>query len=557
VPLGPLRAGDPTRVGAFRLAARVGAGGMGVVFLGVPDGPVSAASGSASSGAEVSGPAGAGLVAVKLVHARIAALPDYRARFRREVAAARVVAGTCTARVLAADAEAPRPWLATEYVAGPSLAEVVGLGGRLSAAPTEALAVGLAEALVAIHRAGVVHRDLKPANVLVTATGPKLIDFGMARPLPEAGDVTASEVTRAGAIVGSPGYLAPEQADVGSRVGPAADVWAWALTVAFAATGRPVFGVGSAEALLYRSMHLEPDLAGVPDRLLPAVRAALARDPARRPSAAALLAGLVGDAADPVSATARVLDRLWGPDVAAWAGAVPGVAPVGVPAVSAAAASWPPGQGAGPADWSAPARFATPPPGGPAGDGLGTLPPGRGVVAAAGGRYRRWTWVVAVVLAGLAGAGISAAATRGGGQPVPRPTVVVATSRPVAGASLPASPGVTGLLDGRWTGSYVCRQGVTALQLDIMSVPAAPGLVTAVFTFGPSPDNPNPPSGAFTMSGMFEGDQLTLAGDVWIERPLGYSLVGLAGTYSSVGVQQIKGQVRGTGCGTFTVQKAS
>ncbi|MBL7508306.1 serine/threonine-protein kinase [Frankia nepalensis] len=319
MPLAPLRAGDPTRVGGYQLTARLGAGGMGVVFLGVADDTATVDLAQAlrrpgAGGGGVEAAAGGRLVAVKLIHARVAALPDYRARFRREVAAARAVAGTCTARVLAADPDAPRPWLATEYVAGPSLAEVVAAGGSLPGPTVEALAVGLAEALVAIHRAGVVHRDLKPANVLIAPAGPRVIDFGMARPaVGAAGGAAGAEVTRAGAIVGSPGYLAPEQAEVGGRVGPAADVWAWGLTVLFAATGRAPFGTGSAEVLLIRSMHVTPDLSGVPPRLAEVLRVALSRDPAARPPAAALLAALVGDASDQGAVTARVLGQVWRP----------------------------------------------------------------------------------------------------------------------------------------------------------------------------------------------------------------------------------------------------
>jgi hypothetical protein len=447
-----------------------------------------------------------------------------------------------------------------EYVAGPSLAEVVGLGGPLPAASVEALAVGLAEALVAMHAAGVVHRDLKPANVLVTAAGPKVIDFGMARPLPGAGDVTAAEVTRAGAVVGSPGFLAPEQADLGGRVGPAADVWAWALTVAFAATGRAPFGSGTAEALVYRSMYAAPDLAGVPERLLPVLWAALERDPGRRPAAGALLAGLVGDVVDPVSATAGVLDRLWSPAVAHRAAVGPGSSPWAVSG---------PGGGVG---WETPVVT----PVGPWSAAGGSDPGGwavPGVVPAGGEQGRHWSWrvaaVVALLVAGLVGAGVTAVATRGGGgsspgsggSPTPAPAVALlaATSGAPAVASLPANPGVAERLAGRWTGTYRCAQGATALRLDVLSVVGAPGLVTAVFTFSAPPDNPRVQPGAYTMSGTFEGDQVVLDGEVWLSRPFGYLMVGLTGTYatSQGGVQQLGGRVRGEGCGAFTLEKAS
>ncbi|MDT3441676.1 serine/threonine-protein kinase [Pseudofrankia sp. BMG5.37] len=611
MPLEPLQAGDPTRVGGYKLTARLGAGAMGVVFLGVADdtatiqlddtpgrrpapglpGPAASPTAPRLAGGD---PAAAGdgrLVAVKLIHQRIAAAADYRARFRREVAAARAVAGVCAARVLAADPDAPRPWLATEYIPGPTLAEAVGLGGPLSAPTVEALAVGLAEALVAIHRAGIVHRDLKPANVLITAAGPKVIDFGMAVPTnPAAG----TEVTQTGAVVGSPGYLAPEQAE-GRRAGPAADVWAWALTVAFAATGRPPFGTGTAGALLYRSMTIEPDLAGVPPRLLAVVRSALRRDPPARPSATRLLASLVGDTADPAAAAARVLEVLWQPPAsvpgtpggAAPARPAPTPAspwPAGPPTpVPPAAGEWgspgtrpdtaggqhwfpPPTPDAYPTPGTTPQPAHTPAPTGhgerPAalGGPLAVLAPPAPARRPAPPRRGRFVATVAAALlaSGLAGAGITAAVTSAGNSPTPGPTPTATATTPAAspapqGAGIPGA-GDTELLAGRFTGTYTCQQGATALQLTIFDMPEAPGRVTALFSFSATKDNPDVPSGAYTMDGTLQGDDLELTGRIWLDHPVGYIMVRLSGTSSTDG-QHLQGQVLGASCTTFAVSK--
>jgi serine/threonine protein kinase len=245
-------------------------------------------------------------VAVKVVREDVAADPDFRARFRREVRAARAVVGTCTARLLDADADAPRPWLATEYVDGPTLADAVARSGPFPPGPALALGVGLAEALAATHAAGVVHRDLKPANVILGPDGPKLIDFGIAA---MAG---ATHLTRTGLAIGTPGFMAPEQIALDAPIGPATDVFAWGLTVAFAATGRPPFGSSEyPQALLYKVVHGEPDLDGLPDALAGAVHAATARDPAGRPSPDRLLRMLVPGDADPYHAATTVLREVW------------------------------------------------------------------------------------------------------------------------------------------------------------------------------------------------------------------------------------------------------
>ena len=280
----PLAADDPEQIDGYRLLSRLGAGGMGVVFHATaPDGTP---------------------VAVKVIRAEYADDPDFRRRFAAEVAACRRVAGQCTARVLAADAAHRRPYLVTEFVAGPNLAEQVTIQGPLPAGPLRALAIGLAEALTAIHAAGLVHRDLKPSNVLLSPTGPKVIDFGIAA----AAD--ASAVTRSGVHLGSPGWMAPEEASSGGGRDPAIDVFAWGLVVAYAATGRPPFGQGRYDAVVYRIVHAEPDLAGFEPPLDTHVRQALAKDPAERPTAPRLLADLLGEPTlDPARPVTTVLAR--------------------------------------------------------------------------------------------------------------------------------------------------------------------------------------------------------------------------------------------------------
>ncbi|MGW5370409.1 protein kinase domain-containing protein, partial [Streptomyces sp. NPDC004011] len=257
--LGP---GDPRRIGAYRLLARLGAGGMGQVFLARSD--------------------RGRTVAVKLVREELAAREEFRARFRQEVGAARRVGGYWTAPVLDADTEAPVPWVATGYVAGPSLQQVVGHDhGALPERSVRILAAGLAHALQDIHAAGIVHRDLKPSNVLVTIDGPRVIDFGIARALETlAGD----GLTRTGSLVGSPGFMAPEQVR-GDRVTPACDVFCLGSVLAYAATGvMPFGGAGSgAHALMFRIAQEEPDLERVPEGIADLVRDCLRKDPAARP----------------------------------------------------------------------------------------------------------------------------------------------------------------------------------------------------------------------------------------------------------------------------------
>ncbi|MFJ3326509.1 ABC transporter substrate-binding protein [Streptomyces griseus] len=254
----PLTSEDPRTVGPYRTLVRLGAGGMGVVYL-------------ARS-------AGGTLVAVKVIRAEHAADPGFRARFRREAEAAARITGPWVVPVLGADTEAHEPWLATAFVPGPSLAEVVGAGGALPEATVRALGSRLAAALVAVHEAGLIHRDVKPGNVLLALDGPRLIDFGIAR------HEGATALTTSGAVIGTPGYLAPEQASA-APPGPPADVFSLGCVLGYAATGRPPFGEGGGAGALFRTIHEEPDLAGVPPGLASLIAACLAKDPAARPTA--------------------------------------------------------------------------------------------------------------------------------------------------------------------------------------------------------------------------------------------------------------------------------
>ncbi|MGW2632625.1 serine/threonine-protein kinase [Streptomyces chattanoogensis] len=274
--MAPLRAGDPQRIGDYRLIARLGEGGMGTVFLARSD--------------------RGRTVAVKLVRGELADQEEFRARFRREVRAAQQVGGEWTAPVLDADTEAETPWVATGYIAGPSLQQVVGRGGTpLPERTVRILAAGLARALQAIHAAGIVHRDLKPSNVLITIDGPRVIDFGIARAL-EA--VTDNGMTRTGATVGSPGFMAPEQVR-GKAIGPACDIFSLGSVLMYAATGRQPFGTTETgvHAVMYRIAQEEPDLSALPAGLHDLVAACLAKDPDQRPTPARLLA-MAEDAED-------------------------------------------------------------------------------------------------------------------------------------------------------------------------------------------------------------------------------------------------------------------
>ncbi|XKK61120.1 bifunctional serine/threonine-protein kinase/ABC transporter substrate-binding protein [Streptomyces sp. ARC32] len=282
----PLLPGDPSTIGGHRLLARLGEGGMGVVYLG-----------RSATGA---------LAAVKAVLPELADEPDFRARFAREVEAARRVVSPWAVPVTGAGPDEHTPWLATEFVPGPSLGEAVHRSGPLPTRSVRALGRMLAAALRAVHAAGIVHRDVKPGNVLLAVDGPRLIDFGIAR---SAGHTS---LTATGLVAGTPGFLSPEQAEARlDALGPPSDVFSLGCLLAYAATGRLPFGEGTAQAVLYRTVHDEPDLAGIgadgggppghadadagADALRTLVRACLAKDPAARPDAAEIESRLAGD----------------------------------------------------------------------------------------------------------------------------------------------------------------------------------------------------------------------------------------------------------------------
>jgi hypothetical protein len=252
----PLSADDPRMIGEFRLHARLGAGGMGQVYLGFS-------------------PAGRA-VAIKVVHPQLARDQEFIQRFGREVAAARAVSGMYTAPVVGSGLNDTPPWLATAFVPGPPLAAVVARYGALPEAAVWRLAAGLAEALRAVHAAGLVHRDLKPANVLLADDGPHVIDFGISRAF------QGTQLTSAGMVVGTPGYMSPEQAE-GAPSGPPSDVFSLGCVLAYTATGSPPFGEGSAASILYRVVRGEPDLGKVPASLRELIEPCLRKDPAQRP----------------------------------------------------------------------------------------------------------------------------------------------------------------------------------------------------------------------------------------------------------------------------------
>jgi eukaryotic-like serine/threonine-protein kinase len=305
--VGGLKQGDPRRIGPYRLIGRLGRGGMGHVYLGVS--------------------AGGRPVAVKVIRADLATDPEFRVRFAREVAAVRRVSGLFTALVVDADVDSGVPWLATAYVAGPSLAEAVTSDGPMAARPALALAAGLAESLSAIHAAGVVHCDLKPSNVLLSPDGPRVIDFGIscaAGPGKNAGPAAG-----VGWVTGSPGFMSPEQA-LGGEIGPSSDIFSLGAVLTFAATGRGPFGRGSRPEVAYRLVYGPPDLSEMPAGLRMLVERCLTKDPGQRPTADEVL-----DAANEGHPT-------------------PGWLPA-APLSALAPALYP-----GPAGYAAPARYAGP-----------------------------------------------------------------------------------------------------------------------------------------------------------------------------------------------------
>ncbi|GGW82650.1 serine/threonine protein kinase [Streptomyces galilaeus] len=257
--IGSARPGDPSRIGPYRIIGRLGSGGMGTVHAGLT--------------------ADGRRVAVKVIHPAQAEDPEFRARFRREVHLSARVQGPCLVPLLDADPAAASPWLATAYAPGPTLNHHVAESGPLTGGTLYAFATGTAQALAAIHAAGVIHRDVKPQNVILTPAGPRMLDFGIAR----AADGTS--VTRTGVMTGTPGWISPEGYRTGTA-GPEGDMFTWGALVAYAATGRLPFGIGAPEAVAFRVISGDPDLDGVPEDLVTVLERALAKEPSDRTTAA-------------------------------------------------------------------------------------------------------------------------------------------------------------------------------------------------------------------------------------------------------------------------------
>ncbi|MET7329121.1 protein kinase [Nonomuraea sp. NPDC005650] len=327
----PLAADDPRRLGTYEIVARLGEGGQGVVYLG-----------KSESGEQV---------AVKLLHNALVADADARTRFLREVAVAQRVARFCTAPVLHADLDGSRPYIVSEYVPGPSLREMVINEGPRRGAALERLAISTATALAAIHRAGILHRDFKPANVLMGPEGPVVIDFGIARALDSPG------ATATGMAMGTPSYLAPEQLS-GAAVSEAADVFAWGVTMVFAATGKPAFGADSIPVVMNRILNEEPELGRMEGVLGELVGLCLSKDPTQRPSADELIVRLTGQPA-PKSAIEPVTGQQLVGGVAAAAAAAAAAAGVQASAEGGAPAS---GQDVYPGPWTQPTGPVPAPP---------------------------------------------------------------------------------------------------------------------------------------------------------------------------------------------------
>lgn len=451
----PLEAGEPRTIGAYRLLGRLGAGGMGRVYLGRS--------------------AGGRTVAVKIVHPHFAADEEFRARFRREVEAARRVGGEWTAPVLDADPGAAVPWVATGYVAGPSLDRALASHGPLPETSVRAIGAGLARALVAVHALGLVHRDVKPSNVMLTLDGPRLIDFGIAR----ATDGTAS-LTSTGVSIGSPGYMSPEQI-LGKGITGAADVFSLGAVLAFAATGRPPFTGDNSATLLYKVVHEPPELGDVPaGQLRELIGACLAKTAVDRPAPEDVAAAL-GDALGTpgwlpgplVEAASRAAVALLDLDAAAPehpSGPVPFTTPsyggaaapgagfgagFGAPDPSYGHPHGPAGTGSGPHP-ATPGPYGRPTPG-PTGPGAGaagvpgprSAPDGRQLSVRAAGRRFSCTVVLAaaavlaVVSGGLYGLGLLPGGD-GGGRDVAGDTGASASRTPAPAGSAPASPRASG-----------------------------------------------------------------------------------------------------------------
>ncbi|MEO3978929.1 PQQ-binding-like beta-propeller repeat protein [Streptomyces sp. CAU 1734] len=411
----------PEYAGQYRLESSLGTGGMGVVHLA-----------TSASGLRL---------AVKVIHAEHASDPEFRARFRQEVGAARRVSGAFTASVVDADPDAGRPWMATLFIDGPTLAEQV-KRNPLDGISLRRMGAGLAEALRDIHRAGVVHRDLKPSNVLLAPDGPKVIDFGISRP------ADSDLRTETGKLIGTPPFMAPEQFQRPREVGPSADVFALGAVLVYAATGRGPFDSDSPYIVAYQVVHNEPDLTGVPDDLVPLLKRCLAKEPAERPTPYEVMVALRQSTPSASYDTQAYIPEPRTPDprerVPAVIGGFPGAArPAEPPATGAD-----PGAGAD-----------------PAGSGAGR---GR---RAARGRSRRPRWAAlgaAVAVAVSTGIVI----VRSAGEPPSRPPKPAVTAREFSGWSVPLRTGKAEnrtpvcTADPRLTGVYCAAPGLRAARLD-------------------------------------------------------------------------------------------
>jgi Protein kinase domain len=405
----PLDQSDPVEIAGYALRARLGSGGMGNVYL--------------------SFTRGGRPVALKMVRKEFADDPEFRRRFRQEVSAAQRVQGLYTAPVVDADPDAPVPWLATAYIAGPALNHAVAEYGPLPELSVLRLLGGVAEGLSAVHAAGLVHRDLKPANVLLAADGPRVIDFGIAH----AADATA--LTGTGAVLGTPAFMAPEQV-AGRPVSPATDVFALGHLVVYAATGHSVFGDGHYSSLVYRIVQEQPDLTGCPDSLREFASQCLAKDPAERPDLAEIMVfaknGLAGQ-------TMRLADASWLPDPVA--GTLAGYDTSAAPSAAARLAPGPATVTVGSASGPASAVGVTVPgAGGPGGYGL---PPAMPQTPGPGRPRRRGLKrpgvilpaVAIVLLAAVGGGAYLGFDLKGNNSPL-----AAGATTPAAQASLPSSP---------------------------------------------------------------------------------------------------------------------
>ncbi|WP_267887811.1 serine/threonine-protein kinase [Streptomyces sp. NBRC 109706] len=533
-------------MGPYRLLFRLGAGGMGRVYLGRSP--------------------GSRTVAVKLVNAEMLGVPGFRERFAREVAASRSVSGAGTVPVLAADVYAEVPWSASAYVPGPSLAEAVHEHGPLPLPALWRLLAGLAEALDSVHAAGLVHRDLKPSNVLLSLDRPRVIDFGIARAADETG------LTRTGTVVGSPGFMSPEQAR-GTRLSAASDCFSLGAVLAFAATGRSPFGEGSAPELLYRLVHDAPDLGGVPGELAGVLAGCLAKEPGGRPSLAELraraaAAGAGADAdwlpapiARSIARRAEELLALEGAEEAREQAAAPTAA--GLPVVSPPYAATP-----APAPWAQPVQpyGAVPSMHLPS---TGVTPPprqGRGgvLVALVLGVVLLASTVLLLVNLGSGDGGsddeaLSTEQPKASRSAENEPIELVPTQEETQEETLEETEteeSGSASVVGEWRGSYFCTQGETGLTLTI-APDGDDGRLAATFTFFPLSSDSNAQRGSFAMSGFQDGSHVELEGDHWIDRPGSYLMVDLSGDVRASDPDAMDGRVLSTqsGCSTFSVSR--